>query len=73
MLREASKTINKRTSVRPVDPGRNSFKFRSREPVNVSTKGRPVLGPSPSPTTSRALAICPKLPGLGGAAQATTA
>jgi len=34
-----------RTSVPPVEPGRNSFRFASFDPLIVSTTGRPQPGP----------------------------
>lgn len=41
-----SKMNRIRTSLRPDDPGRNSFMFLYREPTIESTSGRPNAGPT---------------------------
>lgn len=49
-----SKANNTRTSLRPDEPGRNSFKFFTGEPRIVSTNGRPNAGPLRAKTRNAA-------------------
>ena len=60
--RAGSNTNRIRISLRPVDPGRSSFTFRTDEPVMLSTSGLPSFGPSAS-SSSIAAATDLALPG----------